>query len=331
MGHVVAPAGILPHLFVPFPKGAASKHHKQRNRWRRAARSIRCRRMDAVGAERDAGAIILFLSTGRCGTQWLAENLGRLYSEDAVVRHEPLGARYVPRAHFRRYDQQEQGHPAAVRDHLDWIEEVSREKLYIETGWPLFATLPIFFARFGDRVRIVHLVRHLVPTAVSHMVHQCYFDSPRRDEYTALATLDPSLPGTIQTDELPRWPTLSPFEKCLFWCTEVHLYARELRDRFPAAAFHRMRAEDLFAGDEPALRTLMDFLCLPYQPSLAARSSERIDQWHHRTELEFDWREIFGHPMAVELSRSLGYDLDRIDQDALDHRYKGAPTPGPTG
>ncbi len=283
----------------------------------------------AAGAtQRDAGRIFLFLSTGRCGTQWLAENLGGLYSEDAVVTHEPLGARYVPRAHFRRYDQQEHEHPAEVRAHLDWVEEVSRDKLYIETGWPLFATLPIFFARFGERVRIVHLVRHLVPTAVSHMVHQCYFGSPRRDEYTALATLDPSLPGTIQREEFARWSRLSPFEKCLFWCTEVHLYARELRDRFPATAFHRMRAEDLFSGDERALRALMEFLRLPYHASLAGRSSERVDQWHHRTHLEFNWRQIFDHPMAVELCRSLGYDLDRVDQDALDRRYKGAPAAG---
>lgn len=280
--------------------------------------------MAAGRAQRDEGLILLFLTTGRSGTQWLADNLATFYREDAVVTHEPLGARYEPRAHFRRYEQDENQHPAEVREHLDWIDEISREKTYIETGWPLFATVPIFLARFGARVRIVHLVRHLVPTAVSHMVHQCYFGSPRRDEYTVLGALDPSLPGTIQTQEVQRWSSLSPFEKCLFWCTEVHLYGRELQERFATTPFHRLRAEDLFSGDEDALRGLVEFLGLPYRGSLAASSSERVDRWQHRTELDFDWRQIFDHPQAVELSHSLGYDLDSVDQDALDRRYRGA-------
>jgi hypothetical protein len=35
------------------------------------------------------------LSTGRCGTQWLAETL-QLWSDNFVVRHEPLHFQYRP-------------------------------------------------------------------------------------------------------------------------------------------------------------------------------------------------------------------------------------------
>lgn len=269
--------------------------------------------------------IFLFLTTGRCGTQWLATNLDRLYRAVATVTHEPLGALYEPRRHFRRFEQEPSDHPAVVRGHLAWVEQVSRDKTYVETGWPVFATIPLFLDRFGDRVRIVHLVRHLVPTAVSHMVHQCYFGSPRVDDYTQLGALDPSVPGALQDHDRDEWESFTPYERCLYWCTEVHLYGRELRRRFTDTPVHMTRAEDLFDGDLEALRALTDFLELPFDPSLADRSSERVDQWHHRTHLDFDWREIFKHPASVDVCRSLGYELDSVDSDELDRRYRGAP------
>ncbi len=278
----------------------------------------------AIG--RSPRPIVLFLSTGRCGTQWLTANLQELYGERAVVTHEPLGAGYRPRRHFRMYHHRPDDHPPVVRAHLDRVEEMSRDTIYIETGWPLFATIPLFLERFGDRARIVHLARHLVPTAASHTVHQCYFGSPRRDDYTRDAALDPALPGAIQKDERRRWGSLSAFEKCLFWCTEVHLYARELRERFPHVPFHRVRSEDLFAPDEGALRELVEFIGLPFEPALVDRASRRIDRWHHRNELEIDWRTIYRHPAAVRAARDLGYRLDDVDEEALERRYLGTPT-----
>ena len=37
------------------------------------------------------------LSTGRCGTQWLAEALGRVFEGRLRVEHEPLHLGYLPR------------------------------------------------------------------------------------------------------------------------------------------------------------------------------------------------------------------------------------------
>ena len=40
---------------------------------------------------------VFILSTGRCGTQWLAEHLQRAYSDRFQVEHEPMHNAYHPR------------------------------------------------------------------------------------------------------------------------------------------------------------------------------------------------------------------------------------------
>ena len=52
---------------------------------------------------------------------------------------------------------------------------------YAETGWPLFPALPLLAARFPERLRIVHLTRHPVPSALSHLAHGSYAGSARDD------------------------------------------------------------------------------------------------------------------------------------------------------
>ena len=46
--------------------------------------------------------IVAFLSTGRCGTQWLTAGLRELHP-DVEAEHEPIGPLYKPRRYFRRY------------------------------------------------------------------------------------------------------------------------------------------------------------------------------------------------------------------------------------
>ena len=259
--------------------------------------------------------IVLFVSTGRCGTQWLASNLGRLYGEVADVTHEPIGPHYRPRSYFRCYDDPK----AMLREpeiaaHVERVSEVTRHRAYIETGWPLFAAVPLFLQRYGGRVALVHLTRHPVPSSLSHMAHQCYGNSPRDDDYTRLAALDPFCPRVFQRDYQARWERLTPYEKCLFWWTEVHLFADELRRLYPDVPYLRVRSESLLGGDDSELRGLIDFIGLPWNDALAAESRARIDRWNHQTDIDFEWRRIHEHPRALEVSAALGYDLDQVDE-----------------
>lgn len=270
--------------------------------------------------------IFLFISTGRCGTQWLATNLADLYGDEAFVTHEPLGPEYRPRRFFRAYDAlEEMASLRAIAHHLARIEEILESRHYIETGWPLFAAIPLFLERFPGRVRLLHLTRHPVPTSLSHMAHQCYGGSPRDDGYTRLAALDASCPRVFQGDHDAFWDRLTPYEKCLFWWTEVHLYADELRTRYPDVPFTRFKSEDVLEGDEETMRRLTRALELPYDDELQHRTSNRVDRWNHQTELNFEWRKILDHPLSLEVAERLGYEVSDVDEARLEQRYKGAP------
>ena len=280
--------------------------------------------MNAEPAETSPGpALVLFLSTGRCGTQWLATNLGDIYADAATVVHEPIGPAYRCREFFRAYDRlDDMAAVAEIAQHLDEVELVLRSRMYVETGWPLFSAIPLFERWFGSRLRVVHLTRHPVPTAISHMAHKTYGGSPRIDGYTQLAALDATCPGVFHPELGAQWHDLTPYEKTLFWWTEVHLYAEELQDRYPDLPLHRVRAEDVLRGDEGALRGLCEFMGLPFRPSLAARATRRVDAWHHRTETDYEWRRILDHPATVATARRLGYDFTTVDEHALAARYR---------
>lgn len=273
--------------------------------------------------------LILVVSTGRCGTQWLARHLGELYPEVAEVTHEPLGPHYRPGTYFRAYeDPRRQLDEEPIRSHMARVAEVLETRTYIETGWPHFAAIPLFIELFGERVRLVHLVRHPVPTSISHSVHQTYFGSPRVDDYTRLATLHPAMPGVFQQHLTARWDTMSPFEKCLFWWTELNLYALELAERFPAVPYLFVRAEEMLAGDSATIAKLTGHIGLPDSDALARRADRVEDNWNHRTDRDLDWRTIRDYPAALELAERFGYRADEIDPAALAARYEGRPSPG---
>lgn len=279
--------------------------------------------MNAFAAGSSMHAAVFVLSTGRCGTQWLATNLGEIYADLATVTHEPIGPAYRCREYFRAYERlDDMAAVPEIAEHMTAIGTARSQGVYIETGWPVFSALPLFLDRLPGEIRIVHLVRHPVPTAISHMAHKTYGGSPRSDGYTQLAALDAFCPGVIQTDVREVWDDLTPYEKTLFWWTEVHLYAEELAQRYPTVPFHRVRSEDVLAGGDGTLRGLCAFLDLPWRPELVTRTSQRVDAWHHRTDTDFEWRRIFDHDLTVALAQRLGYDFAGVDDRALASRYK---------
>jgi hypothetical protein len=278
------------------------------------------------GAAVTASPIVLFLSTGRCGTQWVTAGLRELHPRVAA-EHEPIGPLYKPRRYFRCYD-----NPKTILEvpevarHLD---RVAREpRAYVETGWPLFAALPLFAERFGERLRVVHLTRHPVPSALSHLAHNSYAGSARDDAYTRWATLGPSDPGVLQTGYAERWGEMSPYEKCLFWWTEVHLYGLEAPGRLDGIPFLVVRSEDVLGGSPPALERLLEFMDLRWSAGWVEHARRVVDRWHHHTDADVDPLQVLAHPAAVDTAARLGYDAAELDRSALAARYAGRPDPG---
>jgi hypothetical protein len=266
-------------------------------------------------------AVVAFLSTGRCGTDWLTRGLRELHP-GLEVEHEPIGPLYKPRQYFRRYhDPESILEVPEVAAHIERINHAS--KPYVETGWPLFPSLPLLATRFADRLQIVHLTRHPVPSALSHLAHSTYAGSRREDSYTRFATLGPEDPAVFQPSYATCWDRLTPYEKCLFWWTEVHLFGLELPGRIGAIPYLRVQAEDLLSGDRETIERLLAFIGLPWTDGWIAHARRVEDRWlQHRGAV--DPLEVHRHPTTCELATQLGYDVGRLNLGALEAHYRPA-------
>jgi hypothetical protein len=268
----------------------------------------------------------MFLTTGRCGTQWLTATLAELYPH-VHVEHEPIGPLYAPRRHFRRWEGSERIlEEPAVAEHLKGI--LSEQTDYIETGWPLFPTLPYLAREAPERLRVVHLTRHPVPTSLSHLAHSSFAGSERDDSFTRLATLAPTDERVFQPEYEAGWTTLTPYEKCLYWWTEVNLFGLEFAERAAHIPLLRVAAEPLLAGVPEVRDGLLSFLGLPDHPGWAAATKRVVDRWQHHTDQPVEPRLVARHQRAVLTAAILGYDALSFDLQALRGRYAGTPDRG---
>jgi len=268
------------------------------------------------------GCVVVVLSSGHCGTRWLASELRQLSSE-IDVEHAPIGALYRPRRYFRRYD--DPGailEVAEVRDHLARIERVGRlERGYVETGWPLLAAIPLLAQRFKDRLRVVHLTRHPVPSALSHAADNTYAGSKPGDNYTRFATRGPRDRNVFQPGYADIWDQLSPYEKCLFWWTEINLFALELPGRLRSVPLLRIKSEAILSGFGKhgcgELERLLDFVGLSRDARWSELAHVTADRWDSAASSNVDPLEVHRHPSTVEVARELGYDVSGLTRGEL--------------
>ena len=220
-------------------------------------------------------AVTFFITTARSGTQSLHAALQTAYSDLLVAEHEPIRYAYAPKQCLRN-----PGALAAlrikpvVRQHLDHIHEVLRHKSYVEVGFPAFAAAPLLAEEFGRRLRLVQLVRHPVRVAASLVTHR-WFDPGQRDDIQTNIVPAPTDPGVHFKHYRDRWPHMSPFEKALFYWSEVHLYGLEVRDAHPSVPFLPLTFEDLMA-QTAAHERLAAFLNVPYRPEWSKALARRI-------------------------------------------------------
>ncbi len=258
-----------------------------------------------------------FLSTGRCGTQWLTRWLTDQYSDYVHVEHEPLQHQYQSRYLLA---EQAQFNSDNVLKHLETIDQVLQEKPYIEVGHPCWGAISHLVDYFQERIRIVHLIRHPITTSFSWVTHGAY-QKPLLPYLPEKIPLSPFDEGVQFPEYQERWATLSEFEKNLYYWTEVNSLGIQL-EKSVSVPWLRIRYEDLFYGDD--LNRLVDFLNLPKPPQVALQSKQTvIDKYHYVTNLWDDWKIASQHSACVQLSELLGYPLDAVDDQALEKRYLG--------
>ncbi|HLX62428.1 MAG TPA: hypothetical protein VKX17_14215 [Planctomycetota bacterium] len=266
---------------------------------------------------------VFILSTGRCGTQWIASQLSQHYGELYHVEHEPLHNAYCPRRMLgcRSPDKMGGEDSASILAHADCIEHHLEKKNYIECGHPCWSTLPYFAGRFRGRLRIVHFVRHPIPTAYSWLTHGAY-QPPILPHLQMKELLSPFDAGISFPEYRERWSAMTAFERCLYYWAEVNAFAHRFEAR-PGAPWLRISFERLFNSD--ALTQLLWFLKLPPKPELVAAKSSKIDAFHHVTGTRPDFSVIEKHRRVLEIARALGYDPVKLDSDATElyRRYTG--------
>jgi len=256
------------------------------------------------------------LSTGRCGTQWLAHVLASALGERAEVRHEPLGDDYAPREMLGAGDDPASVDPelaSFIDQHADDIERVLESRDYLECGHPLWSTLPYLLRRFAGRARVIHLVRHPVPTAISWLTHSAYI-KPFATHIPEKVLLSPFDDGVHFVSYRERWATMTPYEKALFYWLEVNAFGVRLEAE-GKAPWLRVRFEDLVRGD--GLARVLAFA------NAEAREVDRpgmVDQFRYICDT-CDPSLIAQHPDVMELARTLGYDPLGFDIDKLRSRY----------
>ncbi len=263
------------------------------------------------------------LSTGRCGTQWLATALADTYSDLITTDQEPLRDRYVPRKVLGCSASANAASvlPPAVLEHCRSIEGQLDTRSYVECGHLGWSTTPYLAERFRGRVRIVHLTRHPVTTCCSWVTHGA-FQPPFLPHIPEKILLSPFDEGIRFTEYRQTWATLSPFEKCLFYWSEVHAFALDLQSRRDIP-WLQLRYEDLFDGD--GLERLLDFLELPHRASIFSQRTALVDNYRFLTTVWQDWQIIDNHPRVTEIARQLGYNLSGIEEAALRRRYLVSP------
>lgn len=264
---------------------------------------------------------LFVLSTGRCGTQWLAEALREIAGDQAVVAHEPLDNDYAPREMLaaRTPDALAPELAELVAGHLASIDEALKERHYIECGHPLWSSLPFLLDRFAGRVRVIHLVRHPVPTAISWVTESAYIP-PMGSHLKEKVLLSPFDAGVRFPSYRELWASLTPYEKALYYWTEVNALGLDLEAR-SAVPWLRIRFEDLFKGSD-AIEAIARFAGL--NGSVASSPSREVDEYRYLTKIWSDPRLIMRHPEVVSVAERFGYDPLGFDEMKLRQRYYAA-------
>lgn len=261
-----------------------------------------------------------FLSTGRCGTQWLAANLQAACGETAVVEHEPLHDRYYPRLMLASNDPEQTGNAAEILAHCKKIEEILKQKSYVECGWPAWGVVPYLLRRFAGRIKIVHLVRHPVPVACSWVSHRAFCPPliPGMPYFKEKILASPFDEGTAFPQYRAIWEDMNPFEKSLFFWGEVNALGLRLEET-GGVPWMRMRFEDLFKG--VALQELMGFIGLAEQGGVAMELENAKDEFRYLCDSWWHPQDIQKYPEIVEVATRLGYDPQDFDEEKLRKRY----------
>ena len=262
-----------------------------------------------------------FISTGRCATQWFAKSLATHYHDLAIVRHEPLQMEYQTRYYFRAYHRNEKVEfSKAIRNHLAFVGHTIENYHYIEAGWPVYGVLPFILSQLKGRVKLVHLYRNPMRVAASLATHRVY----NRAEWAEELAISPDDDGVVQSYlARDQWNSMSEFEKCLFWWTEVNHFALAIHRNFATIPWLSLKYEHVFSENgRNELSKLLDFLCLPERDDFLNSRTKVIDAYSLKTDRTLNIDTLRKYPKVFDVMGQLGYEYDDRITSEIKKRYE---------
>jgi hypothetical protein len=240
------------------------------------------------------------LSTGRCGTQWLAETLPH-WSSHFVVQHEPIHFQYRP--DLNHPDSPLKHNAERLSSHLDFIrKQIHQGYTYIETGFPCWRHLGWFKAELG-KVKVIHIHRDPLESVVSLLKLNAFIPAvlphlPVKNLY------QPGYSQDLLSSQQELWPLLSPAEKNLWYWAEVQHQARQYQQNWPKSDWLSLRFSALFSPQSQ--QQLAAFLGVKGEPYWPAQ--QKVDQFGLAAlpqQLQFP---LLGQSGAIiQLAKQLGY------------------------
>ena len=260
-----------------------------------------------------------FLSSGRCGTQWLHENLKSSFKELAVVKHEPIFDDYFPRKMLSYNDSKKFPPTSKLKNHADWVESILKNQNYIECGWLCYSSIPYLKKRFETQLKIVHLTRHPIYSASSMMTHRYYSLDRTEDNLNDKALITPFDDGTVFNCYQTNWSKFTLFQKCLYLWGEIHSLGLQFELDYKEAYF-RTSFEEIF--EEKKIERLLSFLELPQSASIKNSLKIPVDNFNRQTSKAWKIEEITQLPEIIKLAKQLNYSINMQNFGDIKKRYK---------
>lgn len=259
---------------------------------------------------------VFVLSTGRCGTRWLARFFELNLGAAATVTHEPIHDDYSPRQMLgaKNPSNLDAVLREPIEEHVQSIRDVLATRTYIECGHPAWSSIPYLVDTFKPDVRVIHIVRHPVPTAWSWMTHRAFCE-PILPHIAERVLLSPFDAGVRFPEYRERWSRMSPFEKSLYYWLEVNAFGKSARSEL-GVPWLTLSFDELFSLD--AQQRLMKFVG-PAREEL--ESPAVVDDARFTCEIPVDPREIGNHLEVLQLAADFGFDPLRYELPALQKRY----------
>ena len=237
------------------------------------------------------------------------------------MKHEGLLVDYEPRFYFNAYHRKEDvKFSRAIEDHLSFINNAIQDFTYIEIGWPGYGALPFILKRFKGRVKIVHLYRHPIRVAASLAAQKVY----NKGAWSDALAISPSDYGVTQGYlKGHKWNTMSQFEKCLFWWTEINQFALDLQRDFESIPWMSLKYEEIFSkNSNNGLRRLVNFINLPERESFFNSRSQKTDYASYKSEKTININALEMYPKVFELMDKLEYAYDECSISEIKRRYE---------